>query len=201
MIFTSYTYLLFLAAAFLLHWSLPKPFRNALLIVLSYAFYCSWKWQFGFLLLAVSIFTWSFGALLARRDGSRGLLALGITVELLPLVYYKYAGFLATNATALVSVFGSRWHARVPDVLLPLGISFFTFQGIAYLVDIATASRRSGAATISFCTRPFGPSLSPARSSGRTRFGSRSPQTGKSSTRISRKAPSAFSMASSRKRS
>jgi len=137
MIFTSYTYLLFLSAAFLLHWSLPKPLRNPLLIVLSYAFYCSWKWQFGFLLLAVSIFTWSFGALLARRGGSRGLLALGITVELLPLVYYKYAGFLATNATALVSVFGSRWRAQVPDVVLPLGISFFTFQGIAYLVDIA----------------------------------------------------------------
>jgi alginate O-acetyltransferase complex protein AlgI len=137
MIFTSYMYLLFLTAAFLLHWSLPKPLRNPLLIVLSYAFYCSWKWQFGFLLLAVSIFTWTFGGLLARRDGNRGWLALGIAVELLPLAYYKYAGFLTSNATALVSAFGSRWHPPVPDVVLPLGISFFTFQGIAYLVDVA----------------------------------------------------------------
>jgi alginate O-acetyltransferase complex protein AlgI len=137
MIFTSYTYLVFLAIAFVLHWSVPRRLRNALLIALSYGFYCSWKWPFGFLLLAVSGFTWTYAAFLARRDGNRGLLAIGVAVELSPLVYYKYSGFLAANATAIASAIGSRWHAPVPDVVLPLGISFFTFQGIAYLVDVA----------------------------------------------------------------
>jgi alginate O-acetyltransferase complex protein AlgI len=137
MIFTSYTYLLFLVVAVLLHWSLPQRFRNALLIVLSYGFYCSWRWQYGFLLLAVSIFTWLFGALLSRRENNRRLLALGIIVELGPLVYYKYSGFIVANLEGLAASLGYAPHLHLPDVILPLGISFFTFQGIAYLVDVA----------------------------------------------------------------
>jgi alginate O-acetyltransferase complex protein AlgI len=158
-IFTSYTYLLFLFAGVVLHWSVPSRFRNALLIVLSYVFYCSWRWQFGFLLLGVSAFTWAFGALLARRDGSRPLLALGVTIELAPLAYYKYSGFLVGNVNALASDLG--WTARlhVPDVILPLGISFFTFQGIAYLVDVANGETPIARADHFLLYKAFWPQL------------------------------------------
>ncbi len=137
MIFTSYTYLLFFAGSFVLHWSVPNRWRNALLIVLSYGFYCSWRWPFGFLLAGVSLFTWTYGALLARRDGHRSLLALGIAIELVPLLFYKYRGFIGANLGAIARVLGLPWHFQAVEVFLPLGISFFTFQAIAYLVDVA----------------------------------------------------------------
>jgi alginate O-acetyltransferase complex protein AlgI len=137
MIFTSYTYLVFLLAGFLLHWSLPVRWRNAILIGLSYFFYCSWRWEFGFLLLGVSLFTWKYGAFLARHAENRRLLATGIVVELVPLAYYKYGSFLVANAAWVASALGFPFHSRLADVTLPLGISFFTFQGIAYLVDVA----------------------------------------------------------------
>src|SRR5260370_8487480 len=114
MIFTSYTYLAFLAAGFVLHWSVPKRLRNGLLIALSYGFYCSWKWQFGFLLLAVSVFTWGYGAFLTRRDGNRGLLALGVLVELSPLIYYNYSGFLPATAAPIASPIASLRHVAGP---------------------------------------------------------------------------------------
>jgi alginate O-acetyltransferase complex protein AlgI len=138
MIFTSYTYLAFLAVAFLLHWLLPVRARTWLLIAFSYLFYCSWKWQYGFLLLAVSVFTFVFGRLLHARQGDARLLTLGIAVELLPLLYFKYADFLLDNTAGIARTVGFDWRPGPLNILLPLGISFFTFQGIAYLVDIAT---------------------------------------------------------------
>ena len=141
MIFTSYTYVAFLLAAFILHWMVPDQFRKWLLIVLSYVFYCSWKWQYGFLLLAVSLVTFAFGSVLAKRNGSGKLLALAITFELLPLIFFKYTGFLLSNAVWLANLVPIDWHPPLPNILLPLGISFFTFQGVAYLVDIATGEK------------------------------------------------------------
>lgn len=141
MIFTSYTYVAFLTAAFVVHWLLPAKARNLALIVLSYIFYCSWKWQYGFLLLAVSLFTYLFGTLLARRQRDGRLLSVAIAIELVPLVYFKYTGFILSNASAVYNLAGGTWHPRIPDIILPLGISFFTFQGIAYLVDVATGEK------------------------------------------------------------
>jgi D-alanyl-lipoteichoic acid acyltransferase DltB (MBOAT superfamily) len=137
MIFTSYTYFLFLTAAFVGYWLLPSRLRNGALVALSYLFYCSWKWQYGFLLLAVSLFTFLYGHLLHRHQGNGHLLALGVAAEILPLLYFKYSGFLVSNAASVVGLWGLEWHPRLPDILLPLGISFFTFQGVAYLVDVA----------------------------------------------------------------
>ena len=159
MIFTSYTYVSFLLVGVILHWSFPPRLRNALLIVLSYGFYCSWRWQFGFLLLGVSIFTWVFGAWLARREGSRPLLAIGVAVELAPLAYYKYSGFLVGNVNALASGLGWTSHLPAPDVILPLGISFFTFQGIAYLVDVANGEAPIARADHFLLYKAFWPQL------------------------------------------
>jgi alginate O-acetyltransferase complex protein AlgI len=137
MIFTSYSYLLFLAAAFLLHWTVPVRARVGLLIALSYVFYCSWRWQYGFLLLAFSLFTWGYGMFLSRANAHRGVLAAGIIVELFPLTLYKYTPFLVGNANAVFGTLGSSLRWSAPNLALPLGISFFTFQGVAYLVDVA----------------------------------------------------------------
>jgi alginate O-acetyltransferase complex protein AlgI len=136
--FASYGYLVFLAAAFVLHWALPARLRRPFLVLASYAFYASWNWPYAFLLLAVSIFSWAWGLLLEKKEEPGGLLLIGIAVELAPLLYFKYTNFFVQNLGSLARVAGAHWQPRLFDIALPLGISFFTFQGIAYLVDVAT---------------------------------------------------------------
>jgi D-alanyl-lipoteichoic acid acyltransferase DltB (MBOAT superfamily) len=138
MIFTSYTYLLFLTAAFVIHWSLPVSARKLFLVAASYFFYCTWKWQFGFLLLGVSLFNWTYARWVLARAASTWTLALGVAANLSPLLYFKYSNFFLANATTVSRLFGSHWHATLLDIILPLGISFFTFQGVAYLFDVAS---------------------------------------------------------------
>jgi alginate O-acetyltransferase complex protein AlgI len=138
MIFTSYTYVFFLLVAFLLYWSVSVSWRKPLLIVASYVFYCSWRWEFGFLLLGVSLFNWFYGRWILLRWPSLPILLFGVAANLSPLIYYKYSDFLIRNAAAVAHWFGSDWTPTAMSILLPLGISFFSFQGIAYLVDVAT---------------------------------------------------------------
>jgi alginate O-acetyltransferase complex protein AlgI len=138
MIFTSYTYVVFLACAFTLYWTIPARHRLSLAIALSYLFYCSWSFKFGFLLLGLSLFNWAYGRyVLARSKEARGL-TFGILINLAPLLYFKYTLFLLSNLVALVHLAGIHWTPLLPERYLPLGISFFTFQGIAYLVDVGT---------------------------------------------------------------
>ncbi len=99
-------------------------------------FFYGW-WNPAYLvLIAGSIgFNYTIARLLQRRP-SRGLLLLGVGVDLLSIGYFKYAGFLVDNLSALA---GTDWH--IAHILLPLGISFFTFQQITYLVDVYRGDR------------------------------------------------------------
>ena len=141
MIFTSYTYVIFVLAVFLIYWCLPVTWRKPLLIVASYLFYCSWKWQYGLLLLGVTLFDWGYARWVLSRFGSTGLLSLGVVINLAPLLYFKYTHFLLVNLAAVVGATGLSWHLSIPEILLPLGISFFSFQGMAYLVDVAAGEQ------------------------------------------------------------
>lgn len=138
MIFTSYTYLAFLVVVLILYWLAPGQFRNPFLVLASYVFYCSWQWQFGFLLLGLSLFNWWYGRWILPGATSASLLTVGVLANLAVLVHFKYTNFLLVNAAAALQLFGSAWRPSLGDIVLPLGISFFTFQGIAYLFDVAT---------------------------------------------------------------
>ncbi|MCL4752389.1 MAG: hypothetical protein KJ015_19660 [Myxococcales bacterium] len=140
MSFASYTYIAFLFATFVVHWLLPVKLRKPFLVVASYVFYCSWDWRFGFLLAAVSVFSWAWGLLLVKKDGGPWLL-VGVVVELLPLLYFKYTNFFLLNVAAVARAGGATWRPDALSIILPLGVSFFTFQGIAYLVDIASGEK------------------------------------------------------------
>lgn len=140
MSFASYSYLAFLLLAFVVHWSLPQRFRKAFLVATSYAFYATWDARFCILLFAVTLFSWGYGQLLARQKSPGRLLPLGITIEILPLLYYKYTNFaLSTIGTLSVAV-GLDWALEPLAIVVPLGISFFCFQGVAYLVDVSSGS-------------------------------------------------------------
>ncbi len=144
MIFTSYSYVAFLFAAFLIHWTLPQRARKTFLIFASYVFYASWDWRFAFLLAGVSIFNWAYAKYVLLPERSRPVWP-GILVNLAPLVVFKYTGFLYENAASVGRTLGAEWSADLPfQILLPLGISFFTFQGIAYLIDVASGEEPFG---------------------------------------------------------
>lgn len=138
MIFTSYTYVVFLLAAFVIHWSLPERARKPFLILASYVFYASWDWRFSFLLLGLTIFNWAYARFVLARP-EPGPLWPGVLTNLAPLIFFKYTAFLWANVAAVGNAAGVHWAQQLPfRILLPLGISFFTFQGIAYLIDVAT---------------------------------------------------------------
>ncbi len=113
----------FLPLVLLAQWLLP--WRNATLLLASLAFYAWGDPAHLPVLLFYIVLNWGLGRLLGRQPGCRRLLLLGLGLNLLPLFWFKYAGFLA----------GLVGFAVVPPQL-PLGVSFFAFQGISYLVDI-----------------------------------------------------------------
>ena len=138
MLFNSYIFLFaFLPATCLVYFALNRwlPGRAGLawLFVASCFFYAWWDWRFIPLLLGSIAFNFFAGLTLQRRAstvGSKPMLAFAIAANLGLLAYFKYADFFVANANA---AFGSNW--LLPHVILPLGISFFTFTQIAFLVD------------------------------------------------------------------
>nr|WP_321986089.1 MBOAT family protein [uncultured Lichenicoccus sp.] len=108
--------------------------RLLVLVVASLTFYASWNWHYVPLLVGLTLLNWLLSNAYGR-GGRKTWLTLGVVINLATLGVFKYANFLAANIDAL---FG-RVHAPWP-ILLPLGISFFVFQKIAYLVDL----RRGG---------------------------------------------------------
>ena len=116
----------------------------ALLMVASLVFYSYWNPPFVFLILFSILFNYSWGRLIEKASGRFRTLWLfsGVAVNLLLIAYFKYANFMMTN---IAWFFGWEWTAR--DIFLPLGISFFTFQQIAYLIDCAKGLAKEHAFT------------------------------------------------------
>ena len=138
----------------LLYWRLKGFSRLALVVVASYFFYMSWMPIYGILLFLLSTFSWALGLVIGnRRESSpktaRALLIGGIVINLLCLCYYKYSNFILGNFFGTLGWLGSQLqvtmlaNAKAPvlDIILPLGISFFVFEFIHYLVDVYKGSK------------------------------------------------------------
>jgi D-alanyl-lipoteichoic acid acyltransferase DltB (MBOAT superfamily) len=138
MLFNSYTFIFFflpitLAIFFALVPRAPRHVAMIWLVICSLFFYAWWRPVNLILLGASLVFNYLLGLYLGRHSGQpRGRVALviGLTANLAVLSYFKYANFFLDTLRAVT---GTHW--SVGDVILPLGISFFTFQKIAYLVD------------------------------------------------------------------
>lgn len=144
MLFNSLEYLFFLPIVFCLYWFVFKPLRwqNLLIVVASYVFY-GW-WDYRFLLLIAFTTICSYGsALLVKKQRDKGLVGGGkllticnIVINLLILGIFKYFNFFADSFAALFNGFGIIVHPVTLKLILPVGISFYTFQALSYTIDV-----------------------------------------------------------------
>lgn len=136
--FTEIYYAVFLTVVFLVYWialNRKVGLQNILLLAASYVFYGWWDWRFLILIIATTLTTYVSG-LLARSRYGYAITAANIIVNLGILVAFKYLGFFVENLQRLVALFGWNLDWFTVSVLVPVGISFYTFQAIAYSVDV-----------------------------------------------------------------
>ncbi|MDQ1817503.1 MBOAT family protein [Massilia sp. CCM 9210] len=142
MVFSSAVFLFYFLPGFLLLYYV-LPWKNTVLLIGSLLFYAWGEPRFVPLLLLSAVLNYSVGYLIARAGAQRkALLVTGVALNLAMLAYYKYLGFFAGILQAI-----NLHEGALPAIVLPLGISFFTFQGISYLIDVY---RRDIAAQSSF---------------------------------------------------
>ncbi len=136
MVFSSTIFLMvFLPLVYILNFICKKEYSNILLLIASLIFYAWGEPYLVWLMFFSIVLNWIFGMAIARseEDATRKIiLAVGIVIDLCILGYYKYAGFFASIFNRIVH----RQLINVPQIALPIGISFFTFQAISYIIDV-----------------------------------------------------------------
>ena len=141
MIFNSITFIVFLIIVVCLYWILSRNARIWLIFLSSLVFYGFWRWEFLSIVL-LSTFTDYIIAIkigetpLAEKKQRKQLLYLSLIVNLGLLLYFKYLIFFTDNVSYFAELFGTSFESPVWNIILPLGISFYTFQTISYTVDV-----------------------------------------------------------------
>jgi alginate O-acetyltransferase complex protein AlgI len=140
MVFNSLTFVVFFACVLALH-SLPLPWttRKINLLIASYLFYAAWNPPFVILLWISTVVDWyaAQGLVKAQRQTTRhAWMLLSVVANLGMLGYFKYGQFLLDNFSALMSALGVAYHPAHYDIVLPVGISFYTFATMSYTLDV-----------------------------------------------------------------
>ena len=142
MFFNSLDFAIFLPIVFILYWFVTNKnlkLQNFLIVVASYVFYGWWNWRFLFLILFSTIVDFSVGIGLKNQDNQRKrklLLWTSILVNLGFLGFFKYYNFFLDNFIEAFSFFGMQIKANSLNIILPVGISFYTFQTLSYSIDV-----------------------------------------------------------------
>ncbi|MFD2836201.1 MBOAT family O-acyltransferase [Azotobacter vinelandii] len=141
MVFSSNVFLFFLFLPLFLglYYLSPARYRNLLLLTASYVFYAWWRIDFLGLFAAVTVFNYwiglRIGAAGVRTQSAQRWLTLGVVVDLCVLGYFKYANFGVDSLNAIITSFGVEPFV-VTHILLPIGISFYVFESISYIIDV-----------------------------------------------------------------
>jgi alginate O-acetyltransferase complex protein AlgI len=139
-LFTSREYLFFLVGVLAVYWAVPWPrARVWLLLLASFGFYACWNRWLALLVCASATLDWGLALLIERASSARlrrGLLAVSVTANLGLLCYFKYANFFLESLAQALRTCGAETSLPVLSVLLPIGISFYTFEAISYVVDV-----------------------------------------------------------------
>ena len=141
MLFNSLDFLLFFPAVCLISHALRSlRARNLFLLVASYWFYMNWRAEYALLILWGTVLTWALSNLFAKASNRprlrKALLITCLVGVLAPLFIFKYLTFAATSIEALLRTTGLKMQIPAFELILPVGISFFSFQMIGYLVDV-----------------------------------------------------------------
>lgn len=142
MLFNSFEFMIFLPIVFILYWFVFRKLRqqNFFVIVASYFFYGWWDWRFLFLIAFTSVCSFSCGLLIEHyqdnRFRQRMLSAFNITINLLILGVFKYYNFFIESLDTALSLCGIHLDWVTMNIVLPVGISFYTFQALSYTIDV-----------------------------------------------------------------
>lgn len=151
MSFTSLAFYVFLPLVFAVYWTICYPradgacskvrlwLQNMFVVIASYVFYGWWDWRFLILITITAVWAWTSGLLLARIDGVKGrkaIVAAALVVNLGILGVFKYYNFFAGSMSGLLAMLGFSPDIALLKVILPVGISFYTFQALSYVIDV-----------------------------------------------------------------
>lgn len=138
MLFNSFAFLAFFPVVCIIYYALPRlKWRNLFLLAASYYFYMNWEPVYALLLLASTGITY-FAALGVGKyeKHKKAILTIGIVLNLLILFFFKYFNFAAENISKMMGWIGVSMHVPEFKVLLPVGISFYIFQALGYMIDV-----------------------------------------------------------------
>ncbi|MEY4834274.1 MAG: hypothetical protein RI980_389 [Bacteroidota bacterium] len=142
MFFNSLHFAVFLPIIFILYWYVfnkNKSWQNSLLIIASYYFYACWDWRFLFLLVFSTLLDYFSGIQIEKSKSvkeTKFWFWLSVLINLGFLGLFKYYNFFATSFIELINGFGFQVNPVLIKVILPVGISFYTFHGLSYVIDI-----------------------------------------------------------------
>lgn len=148
MLFNSYTFLIFLPLAFAVYWLLAKKslkLQNVFLVAASYLFYGWWDWRFLSLIIISTLVDYY-----AARNISKAKLWLSLAVNLGFLGFFKYYNFFVDSWVEAWATLGVEMHASSLQIILPVGISFYTFQTLSYTIDVYRGKLKPAGSLIDF---------------------------------------------------
>lgn len=139
MTFNSFEFLIFYPIVSLLYFVLPKKLKWPMLLVASYYFYMFYQAELVVLIACTTLVSWLSSLVIERTDKRwirRLMLALTLVICFGVLFFYKYLNFLTGSVISIIELLGGEAPSLVVDLMLPVGISFYTFQTISYVIDV-----------------------------------------------------------------
>jgi D-alanyl-lipoteichoic acid acyltransferase DltB (MBOAT superfamily) len=142
MFFNSFHFAVFLPIIFLIYWWIggkSKTYQNYILIAASYYFYSCWDWRFLFLLVFSTLLDYFSAIQIEKSEDTtqrKMWLWLCVSINLGFLGVFKYYNFFASSFADMLTNVGFKTNPLLLDLILPVGISFYTFHGLSYIIDI-----------------------------------------------------------------
>ena len=156
MLFNSFEYLFFLPLVFMIYWFLLKNTvkgQNIFVLLVSYLFYGWWDWRFLALIAFSTLVDYVVGLKISREHSQtrkKRLLIVSLTINLGLLGFFKYYNFFVDSWISAFDTLGVSMHKSTLDIILPVGISFYTFQTLSYTIDIYRGKLRPTSSLINF---------------------------------------------------
>src|SRR5205807_429762 len=140
MSFVEFRFLWFFLVVFIVYWTMRNnTARKVWLLLCSYVFYAAWNWKFTFLVLGSTTVDYIVGQMLGRSESPawrRFWIATSICVNLGVLALFKYFNFFVSSASEFLAWLGLPSSVSTLNIILPVGISFYTFHSISYTIDV-----------------------------------------------------------------